>query len=88
LQYEIYREYVHGREIFLIEAVEVHPRKFLILGQVIVQATQEAPETGQQMRCEEHKEEQSHQIHIVPHLHYVIPAANKELIHNLPEELE
>jgi hypothetical protein len=30
LKYKVYREDVHGTEIVLIKAVEIHPRKLLI----------------------------------------------------------
>jgi hypothetical protein len=36
LKNEIYREYVHGGEILLIEAVVVHPGEFLALWEMIV----------------------------------------------------
>jgi hypothetical protein len=40
------------------------------------------------MSRKEHKEEQCNKIHIVSNLHNVVATADKELVHNLAEQLE
>jgi len=88
LQDEVDGEYVERFEVFFIETVVIDPRELIILGQVVIQSTKVAPEACQQMSGEKYEKEQSDQIYIVPHLHYIVAACEKEFVHDRREKFE
>lgn len=88
LQYEVDREDIDWFEVLFVETVRIDPTKLVILTKVVVKATQETPEAGKEMSCEEYEQKEGNQVYVVTHFHYVVASRQQKFVHKGWKEAE